>query len=75
LSDLSPFDYRGLKIGFAGWLTLMLGAAAVVFADGGWPAAIVVAAGFALMGTGLVMHWRAFLRQDREGSALHRQEP
>ena len=75
MSDPSPFDYRGLKVGFAGWAIFMLGAAAVVFANGGWPAAVVVAAGFALMVTGLVMHWREFLRQDREWNALHREEP
>ena len=72
LLTLAPFDYRGVKLLFAGVIVLVVGM--VLWCGDGLIglATSCLLWGLPILATGMVMHWRELLRQDREWREYHR---
>jgi hypothetical protein len=66
MGEMRPFDYRGLKLAFCGWIVAMAGVVLALFLHVGWPAYLFIGLGGTMLLSGLIMHVHEFVRQDRE---------
>ena len=67
-ATMRGFDYRGLKLGFAGLAVTIIGFVPTLLWPANrvlqWMAYGVFVMGFALAGYGLFLHWRGFIKMD-----------